>query len=90
MSQRLGMADGRCFTIATSSRLLNDYVMTTNNIGYQDNYSYRQLLQNHGPELLNSLYSTKQPTNPNASPTSNFVSRSQECNEPLLKVPHIY
>ena len=89
MSQRLGMADGRCFTIGTSSRLLNDYVMTANKIGYQDNYSYRQLLQTRGPELLNSLHSTTQPANPNA-PQSNFISQCQECNEPLLKVPHIY
>ena len=88
MSQRLGMADGRCFTIGTSSRLLNDYVMTENKIGYQDNYSYRQLLQRQGPDLLNSLYS-KQPVNPNAR-ASNFASQCQECNEPLLKVPHIY
>ena len=36
MSQRLGMADGRCFTINTSSRLLNNYIMTGNNVDYVD------------------------------------------------------
>ena len=43
MSQRLGMADGRCFTINTSSRLLNNYIMTSNSVDYVDNYKYRQL-----------------------------------------------
>ena len=52
MSQRMGMADGRCFTISTASSLLNDYIMTQNNIAYEDNYSYRQLLQSKGPELI--------------------------------------
>ena len=27
MSQRLGMADGRCFTVNSSSQLYNNYVM---------------------------------------------------------------
>jgi len=27
MSQRLGMADGRCFTVNTSAQLFNNYVM---------------------------------------------------------------
>ncbi len=48
----MGMADGRCFTINTSSQLLNDYVMQQNKIAYEDNYAYRQLLQQKGPELL--------------------------------------
>ena len=52
MSQRLGMADGRCFTIGTSARLFNDYMMESNGIGAQDNYSFRQLLQQKGPALL--------------------------------------
>ena len=38
MSQRLGMADGRCFTINSSAQLTNDYVMKQNGIAYQDNY----------------------------------------------------
>lgn len=52
MSERLGMADGRCFTISTASTLLNDYVMEQNGIIVQDNYSYRKLLQSKGPEIL--------------------------------------
>ena len=53
MSQRLGMADGRCLTIHTAPRLLNDYIMTQNGIQYQDNYAYRRFLQQAGPAALN-------------------------------------
>lgn len=52
MSERLGMADGRCFTINTASTLFNDHVMKTNGIMFQDNYGFRKLLQSKGPELL--------------------------------------
>ena len=52
MSQRLGMADGRCFTINNSSMLYNDFLMTQNGIKFEDNYSYRKLLQEKGPELV--------------------------------------
>jgi len=55
MSQRLGMADGRCFTIHSASQLTNSYLMKQNNIDKTDNYSYRQLLQKQGPELLNKI-----------------------------------
>ena len=55
MYQRLGMADGRCFTINSSAQLTNDYIMKQNGIAYQDNYSYRQLLQKQGPELMNKM-----------------------------------
>jgi hypothetical protein len=75
MSQRMGMADGRCFTINTSSQLLNDYVMKQNKIAYEDNYSYRKLLQQKGPELL-------------ANDTS--VSGCNLCHKPLLQVPGVY
>ena len=74
MSQRLGMADGRCFTINTSSQLLNNYVMQQNGIMLEDNYSYRQLIQKAGPELLDQV--TQQ--------------ADKSCNKPLLKVPGIY
>jgi hypothetical protein len=83
MSQRFGMADGRCFTIGTSSRLLNDYVMSSNQIQYQDNYSYRQLLQTQGPDLLTGIQNTQQPQPGSAN-------QCMECNNPLLKVPNIY
>lgn len=52
MSQRLGMADGRCFTISTSSQLFNNFVMQQNKIDLEDNYSYRQFLQKTGPDIL--------------------------------------
>ena len=52
MSQRLGMADGRCYTINTSSQLYTNYIMKENGIKYEDNYSFRKLLQEKGPELL--------------------------------------
>lgn len=52
MSQRLGMADGRCFTINSSSQLYNNYIMKNNGISFEDNYSYRKLLQSKGPEIF--------------------------------------
>ena len=55
MSQRLGMADGRCFTLNSSAQLTNNYIMEQNKISREDNYSYRQLLQKQGPELLNKV-----------------------------------
>ena len=55
MSQRLGMADGRCFTINSSAQLTNNYIMNKNGISLEDNYAYRQLLQKQGPELLNKF-----------------------------------
>jgi hypothetical protein len=53
MSQRIGMADGRCITSFDSSSVLNDIIMQKNGIAYQDNYAYRQFLQNNGPDALN-------------------------------------
>ena len=78
MSQRLGMADGRCFTINTSAQLLNNYVMKKNNISFEDNYSYRQLLQKQGPGLLSQVQAEQGKDNCNT------------CDKPLLKVPNIY
>ena len=52
MSQRLGMADGRCFTVNSSSQLYNNYLMKMNGVSYEDNYSYRKLLQTKGPALF--------------------------------------
>ena len=88
MSQRLGMADGRCFTIGTSAQLLNDYIMKSNGIQYQDNYSYRQLLQKQGPNVVHAVQNLQhvgQVKRPN-----NFVNQCQSCNKPLLKVPDTY
>lgn len=51
MSQRLGMADGRCHTINNSSMLYDNYLKTKYGIAPEDNYSFRKLLQQKGPEL---------------------------------------
>ncbi len=83
MSQRLGMADGRCFTIGTSSRLLNDYVMKTNKINYQDNYSYRRMLQIKGPDIMEEITSKQ-----NTKPTQASINQCQACDVPLLAVPN--
>lgn len=88
MSQRLGMADGRCFTIGTSSQLLNDFVMNANGVPLADNYSYRQLLQSKGPSIIHdiqALQSVGQVPRPN-----NHISQCQSCDRPLLKVPNTY
>ena len=52
MSQRYGMADGRCLTEFTSSRILNDQIMAENKVAFQDNYKYRSLLQTKGPDAF--------------------------------------
>ena len=78
MSQRLGMADGRCFTINSSAQLLNNYVMKQNGITFEDNYSYRKLLQTQGPSLLTKVQEQQGKGNCNT------------CDKPLLKMPDIY
>ena len=55
MSQRLGMADGRCFTVSNSSKLFDNYVMEKNGISYEDNYKYRQLVQKQGPAAFKKV-----------------------------------
>lgn len=84
MSQRLGMADGRCFTINSASRLVNDYVMTQYGIPYENNYAYRQLLQQKGPEIVQQLQA-RQNTRP--APNGN---NCQACDVALLKMPNTY
>ena len=78
MSQRLGMADGRCFTINSSAQLTNNFLMKQNGIVFEDNYSYRQLLQKSGPEILSQIQS-KQDTEP-----------CNTCDKPLLNMSKIY
>ncbi len=51
MSQRLGMADGRCHTINNSSMLYDNYLKAQHGIAPENNYAFRQLLQQKGPEL---------------------------------------
>lgn len=75
MSQRLGMADGRCFTINTNSQLVNDFIMNNNGISLADNYSYRKLLQQMGPEIVERIQSMQ------------GVSPCQSCDIALLKIP---
>lgn len=81
MSQRMGMADGRCFTIHTSAQLFNDYMMKTNNINYSDNYSYRKLLQQSGTQILEPV---------RAKQTISAPGRITVCDTPLLNVSNIY
>jgi len=59
MSQRLGMADGRCFTINNSSKLYDNYIMKKNEIEAFDNYKFRQHLQKMGKEILVNNNETK-------------------------------
>ena len=59
MSQRLGPANGRCITSYDSRRIVNDVIMSTNGIPYQDNFSYRQFLQSAGPERIFSILPLK-------------------------------
>jgi hypothetical protein len=73
------MADGRCFTVNTSAQLFNNYVMKQNGISFEDNYSYRQLLQKQGPQLFNKIQEKEQ-----------GKGNCNTCDNPLLKVPDIY
>lgn len=87
MSQRLGMADGRCFTVSAANSLVNDYIMTQNGIKYEDNYSYRKFLQQKGPDALKSIQDMQKSGPPSGS---NSVNQCQSCDTPLLKIPNIY
>ena len=78
MSQRLGMADGRCFTVNTSAQLLNNYVMKKNGITFEDNYSYRQLLQKQGPELMSQIQDEQ------------GTKKCNSCDSPLVDASDIY
>lgn len=52
MSTRIGMADGRCITSYDSNRIMNDFMMSQKGIAFQDNYKWRQTLQNTDPAAL--------------------------------------
>ena len=77
MSQRLGMADGRCYTINSSSQLYNNYVMKQNGISFEDNYSFRKLLQQKGPEILRPSQDEQK-------------TQCGSCDKALFKIPKIY
>ena len=75
----MGMADGRVFTISTSSGLLNDFIMEKNGIQYADNYSFRKALQRQGPALLDVVTQHK-----------NIDVCKATVTETLLKIPNTY
>jgi hypothetical protein len=52
MSQRIGMADGRCITSYDSNRIMSDFMMSQKGIAFQDNYKWRQTLQSTDPAAL--------------------------------------
>ncbi len=82
------MADGRCFTINTASQLFNDYVMSSHGIAYANNYAYRRLLQEKGPDVVREIQAMQQVgklPRPN-----NYVNQCQTCDLPLLKVKDTY
>ena len=78
MSQRLGMADGRCFTVKSSAQLLNNHIMKSNGISFEDNYSFRQLLQKQGPAIMGAVQAQQD------------NGKCEECHKPLLKTPNAY
>lgn len=52
MSTRLGMADGRMFTVALSNRIMNEYLADKQGIDVRDNFKYRQALQKNPDNFL--------------------------------------
>jgi len=52
MSQRFGMADGRCLTFSESNRILTDKLMASYNLAPQNNAAFRALLQEKGPDVV--------------------------------------
>ena len=55
MSQRLGPAGGRCFTVYTSNRIMNDNIMNMLQVPLQDNYGYRRAIEEGGPQMIANL-----------------------------------
>jgi hypothetical protein len=52
MSQRMGMADGRCITSFDSNRVMTDTLMQSASINVYDNYKFRQMAQEKGPDAF--------------------------------------
>lgn len=46
------MADGRCITGYTANRILTEELMKQNKLNIFDNYSFRQLAQEKGPDAF--------------------------------------
>ena len=49
MSQRIGMADGRCLTNNEANRIFTDKLQKKAGIPQEDNYGFRKMLQHDGP-----------------------------------------
>jgi antitoxin component of RelBE/YafQ-DinJ toxin-antitoxin module len=79
MSHRMGMADGRAYTISTASQLLNNYVAEKHRIPLEDNYAYRQLLQKKGPAIYDEIQKNVQGDDP-----------ANQFHVPLVKVKRQY
>lgn len=52
MSQRIGMADGRCITEVDSNRIMFDFLKSQSGFGIYDNNKYRMYLQEKGPDAI--------------------------------------
>lgn len=52
MSQRIGMADGRCLTFNQSNRLLTDDLIKSFGLAPENNSGFRQVLQDKGPDVV--------------------------------------
>lgn len=52
MSQRIGMADGRCLTFNDSNRILTESMMKNLGLNPSDNNKFRQILQEKGPDMI--------------------------------------
>jgi hypothetical protein len=52
MSQRIGMADGRCITEVDSNRIMFDSLKNQSGFGIYDNNKYRMYLQEKGPDAI--------------------------------------
>jgi len=52
MSQRIGMADGRCLTFLESNRLMTAKMMASAGLSITDNAGFRKLLQEKGPDVI--------------------------------------
>ena len=87
MSARLGPADGRAFTIATSAKLLDNFVMNSHNIPYVDNYSFRRMLQSQGPAVIERIQKLQ---SHGQRPAPSAVNVCYSADRPLLKMPGIY
>jgi hypothetical protein len=52
MSQRIGMADGRCLTFNQSNKLLTDDLMKSLGLAPENNSRFREMIQDRGPNVI--------------------------------------